>query len=76
MPSRLGRARPGGVGRLGPRHRGDLVVGAVVAAALSLPQRWAATLTAFGGGILLAAVALELVPDADAGAGKGLTPWD
>ena len=51
----------------------SLVVGAVVAAALSLPQRWAATLTAFGGGILLAAVALELVPDADAGAGKGLT---
>jgi ZIP family zinc transporter len=30
-------------------------------------------ITAFGGGILLVAVALELVPEADAGAGPGLT---
>jgi hypothetical protein len=37
------------------------------------PSRVAATLTAFGGGILLAAIAFELVPDADAGAGTMLT---
>jgi zinc transporter, ZIP family len=40
---------------------------------LRLPERVAATATAFGGGILLAAVALELVPEADAGAGPALT---
>jgi ZIP family zinc transporter len=52
---------------------GSLVVGAVAAAAVALPARAAALLTAFGGGVLLAAVALELVPEADAGAGAGLT---
>jgi ZIP family zinc transporter len=52
---------------------GSLVAGAVAAAAIALPARAAATLTAFGGGVLLAAVALELVPEADAGAGAGLT---
>jgi ZIP family zinc transporter len=52
---------------------GSLLVGAVVAAGVSLPRRWAATLTAFGGGILFAAVALELVPEADAEAGPALT---
>ena len=51
----------------------SLVLGALAAAALRLPERTAAALTAFGGGILLAAVALELVPDADAGAGTALT---
>jgi ZIP family zinc transporter len=51
----------------------SLVAGAAAAAALRLPARVAATLTAFGGGILLAAIALELVPEADARAGVGLT---
>jgi ZIP family zinc transporter len=47
----------------------SLIGGAAVAAFLRLPERVAATLTAFGGGILLAAVAIELVPEADEGAG-------
>ena len=51
----------------------SLLAGAVLAARLRLPERVAATLTAFGGGVLLAAVALELVPDADAEAGTALT---
>lgn len=51
----------------------SLVVGALAAVFLRLPERVAATLTAFGGGILLAAVALELVPEADAEAGTALT---
>jgi ZIP family zinc transporter len=51
----------------------SLLAGALVAARLRLPERVAATLTAFGGGVLLAAVALELIPDADAGAGSALT---
>jgi hypothetical protein len=67
------------VGNLGPSIGWGLVVGAslllgaVAAARFRLPSRFAATLTAFGGGILLAAVALELVPDADAEAGTALT---
>jgi ZIP family zinc transporter len=67
------------VSNLGPSALWGLVValsllaGALVAARLRLPERVAATLTAFGGGVLLAAVALELVPDADAEAGVGLT---
>jgi zinc transporter, ZIP family len=52
---------------------GSLVLGAVAAALLHLPERAAAMLTAFGGGILLAAVALELVPEADREAGVALT---
>jgi zinc transporter, ZIP family len=52
---------------------GSLVAGALAAAVFQLPARVAATLTAFGGGVLFAAVALELVPEADAGAGAGLT---
>jgi ZIP family zinc transporter len=52
---------------------GSLVLGAVAAALLRLPGRAAAMLTAFGGGILLAAVALELVPEADREAGVALT---
>jgi zinc transporter, ZIP family len=51
----------------------SLLAGALVAARLRLPERVAAMLTAFGGGVLLAAVALELVPDADAEAGTALT---
>ena len=52
---------------------GSLLAGALAAVLLRLPERVAATLTAFGGGILLAAIAFELVPDADAGAGTMLT---
>jgi zinc transporter, ZIP family len=48
---------------------GSLVLGAVLAARLSLPDRLTAVVTAFGGGILLAAVTLELVPEADERAG-------
>jgi ZIP family zinc transporter len=51
----------------------SLVAGAAAAALTDLPERVAAVMTAFGGGILLAAIALELVPEADAGAGAGLT---
>jgi ZIP family zinc transporter len=51
----------------------SLLAGALVAARVRLPERVAATLTAFGGGVLIAAVALELVPDADAEAGTALT---
>jgi zinc transporter, ZIP family len=52
---------------------GSLLAGALAAAFLRLPPRLAAGLTAFGGGVLFAAVALELVPEADAGAGTALT---
>jgi zinc transporter, ZIP family len=52
---------------------GSLLAGGLVAAVTQLPERVAANVTAFGGGILLAAVALELIPDADAEAGKALT---
>ena len=52
-----------------------LVLGAVAAAQLQLPERIAATLTAFGGGILFAAIALELVPEADREAGVALTSF-
>jgi ZIP family zinc transporter len=51
----------------------SLLAGALAAALLRLPERVAAIATACGGGILLAAVALELVPEADAGAGNALT---
>jgi zinc transporter, ZIP family len=51
----------------------SLVVGAIVAANVKLPERVAATITAFGGGILLAAIAFELVPEADRLAGKAPT---
>jgi ZIP family zinc transporter len=51
----------------------SLLVGAVAAVLLRLRASVAATLTAFGGGILFAAIALELVPEADAGAGAALT---
>ncbi|HET6750609.1 MAG TPA: hypothetical protein VFL71_15260 [Actinomycetes bacterium] len=51
----------------------SLLAGAVTAAGLRLPPRVAATLTAFGGGVLLAAVAVELVPEADRLAGRWTT---
>jgi ZIP family zinc transporter len=51
----------------------SLIAGALAAVLLRLPERVAATATAFGGGILFAAIALELVPEADAGAGPALT---
>jgi ZIP family zinc transporter len=58
---------------LGATIAASLVAGAVAAAFVKLPERIAASLTAFGGGILLAAVALELVPEADERAGTWLT---
>jgi zinc transporter, ZIP family len=51
----------------------SILAGSAVAAFIHLPERVAAELTAAGGGILLAAVALELVPEADEGAGTWLT---
>ena len=51
----------------------SLMVGALVASWIELPERVAAPVTAFGGGLLLAAVALELVPEADKEAGAGVT---
>ena len=51
----------------------SLLAGALLAAVVKLPARVAALLTAFGGGILFAAVALELVPEADREAGVPLT---
>jgi zinc transporter, ZIP family len=51
----------------------SLVAGAAAAAVLTLPARVAALLTAFGGGVLLAAIAFELMPEADREAGVGLT---
>ena len=51
----------------------SLLFGGLVAAAVNLPERVAATITAFGGGTLLSAIALELVPEADAEAGVALT---
>lgn len=51
----------------------SLVVGALAASWLRLPPAAASMFTAFGGGILLAAVALELLPSADEAAGRALT---
>lgn len=51
----------------------SLLVGALVAATTKLPAAVAATITAFGGGVLLAAVALELIPEADAQVGESGT---
>jgi ZIP family zinc transporter len=51
----------------------SLLAGAVVAVLLRLPERVAATVTSLGGGILVAAVAFELVPEADEGAGAAIT---
>lgn len=51
----------------------SVVAGAVTAAVLRLRARVAAVVTSFGGGILLAAVAFELVPDAGERAGSWVT---
>lgn len=51
----------------------SLIAGAGLAVAIRLPERVAAVVTAFGGGTLLAAVALELVPAADEVAGPATT---
>jgi ZIP family zinc transporter len=51
----------------------SLLAGALAAVLLRLPERFAAILTAYGGGILFAAIALELVPEADREAGLALT---
>jgi zinc transporter, ZIP family len=51
----------------------SLVAGSVLAAIVALPPRAAAMITAFGGGILFGAIALELVPEADERAGAPLT---
>ena len=48
------------------------MIGALVASRITLPEPVAAPITAFGGGVLLAAVALELVPEADEQAGVGV----
>jgi ZIP family zinc transporter len=48
---------------------GSLLAGSLVAASVRLPESFAATITAFGGGILFAAIAFELVPEADREAG-------
>lgn len=53
----------------------SLFVGAIAGAWLDLPARLPATITAFGGGILLATVALELVPEADHQAGTASPRW-
>jgi ZIP family zinc transporter len=52
---------------------GSLLLGATAAVMLRLPSAIAALVTAFGGGVLLAAIALELVPEADDRAGTALT---
>lgn len=52
---------------------GSLLAGALWAAAFRLPERVAAIVTSFAGGLLLAAVAVELVPEADDRAGPWLT---
>jgi hypothetical protein len=51
----------------------SLVAGALVAVVLRLPERIAAVVTSFGGGLLLAAIAFELVPEADERAGAVVT---
>jgi zinc transporter, ZIP family len=52
---------------------GSLVAGAVIAALVRLPGSVGAIVTSFGGGLLFAAVALELVPEADDQAGAWVT---
>jgi ZIP family zinc transporter len=51
----------------------SLVAGSLIASTIELPPRVAAIITAFGGGVLLAAIALKLLPEADERAGVGLT---
>jgi len=49
----------------------SLVLGAASAGWVRLSERAASLVTAYGGGILLGAVALELLPAADRAAGPG-----
>jgi ZIP family zinc transporter len=51
----------------------SLLLGALAAVSLRLRPRLAAAVTALGGGLLLAAVAFELMPEADERAGAPLT---
>lgn len=51
----------------------SLVAGAFVAVRITLPERVAAVTTAIGGGVMFAAVALELVPEANRQSGRGVT---
>jgi len=53
----------------------SLVAGALVAVVLRLPERLAAVVTSFGGGLLVAAIAFELVPEADERAGVVITAF-
>ncbi len=52
---------------------GALIVGSVAGAFLPHWERLATTLTIFGGGILLGALAFDLVPEAEEHAGTGFT---
>jgi zinc transporter, ZIP family len=58
---------------LGAAIGASLLLGAALAAWREVPEEIAATVTAFAGGALIAAVGLELVPDADEHAGAALT---
>ena len=58
---------------LGLAVGGSLFAGAGVAVARQVPARVAALVTSFGGGVLLAAVAFELVPEADERGGTIIT---
>jgi ZIP family zinc transporter len=51
---------------------GSLLLGAAGALGLHLPESIAASVTAFGGGLLFSAVALDLVPEADERAGTSI----
>src|SRR5918996_1656659 len=62
---------PGESAVLGLLIAGSLAAGAFIAVRVKLPERIAGTIAAFGGGILLASVALELVP----AAGEHAGPW-
>jgi zinc transporter, ZIP family len=50
-----------------------LVVGAFAGSVLPMWERFATTVTTFGGGILVGALAFDLVPEAEKHAGAGLT---
>lgn len=52
---------------------GALLVGALAGALLSSSPRLTAVLTVFGGGLLLGAMAFEVVPESSAAAGRPLT---
>jgi zinc transporter, ZIP family len=58
---------------LGVAIGASLMLGALLATWREVPEELAATVTAFAGGALIAAVGLELVPSADEHAGAGLT---